>query len=292
MPSLEYAHVDVFAVAPLRGNSLPVFHDAPDLETATLLAITQELRHFEAIFLQPTDEANVVRARIFDLIEELPFAGHPLIGAAVVLQHRAAPATSGDWTFALSDRQVSVRVTHGADGYFGLLDQGAPRFLGTVETRTEIASAFGLGAQDLDDRLPIEVVSTGLDYMVIPLRPDRIGAARISTDITALMQEHGAQFAVLLDPAAREIRHWNNDGIVEDVATGSAAGVVGAYCHKHGITQPGEPLLLAQGRFAGRPSQLEVSAESEGGTITRILVGGPVAFVGRGVLDLAAEALA
>lgn len=292
MPSLDYVHVDVFADAPLRGNSLPVFYDARDLASSTLLAITQELRHFEAIFLQPTGEANVMRARIFDLFEELAFAGHPLIGAAAVLQHRAAPATSGEWTFALSDRQVRVRVTHGEHGYFGLLDQGAPRFLGTVNARAEIAAAFGLVGEDLDDRLPIEVASTGLDYMVIPLRPDRIGTARIGADITALLRGHGAQFAVLLDPAAREIRHWNNDGIVEDVATGSAAGVVGAYCRKHGITRPGEPLLLAQGRFAGRPSQLEVSAESEGQTITRVLVGGPVAFVGRGALDFIPEPLA
>ncbi|WP_421837374.1 PhzF family phenazine biosynthesis protein [Novosphingobium sp.] len=288
MPSLDYAHVDVFADAPLRGNSLPVFHDAPDLDDATLLAITQELRHFEAIFLQPTGEANLVRARIFDLIEELPFAGHPLIGAAAVLQHRAAPAASGEWTFALADRWVKVRVTYGDAGYFGLLDQGAPRFLGTVADRAEIAEAFGLAADDLDHSLPLEIASTGLDYMVIPLRPDRIGTARIGSDITVLMQRHGAQFAVLLDPATREMRHWNNDGIVEDVATGSAAGVVGAYCRKHGITRPGESLVLAQGRFAGRPSQLEVTAESEGETITRILVGGRVAFVGHGTLDLLA----
>ncbi|MFM9935022.1 MAG: PhzF family phenazine biosynthesis protein [Novosphingobium sp.] len=289
MPSLDYIHVDVFAAAPLCGNSLPVFHDAPDLDPPTLLAITQELRHFEAIFLQPTGEANIVRARIFDLFEELPFAGHPLIGAAAVLQHRAASATSGDWIFVLPDRQVRVQVTYGDGGYFGLLDQGAPRFIGTVGARGEVAEAFGLEVEDLDDRFPIEIAGTGLDYMVIPLRPDRIGNARIGADITALMCRHGAQFAVLLDAAAREIRHWNNDGIVEDVATGSAAGVVGAYCHKHGVSRPGEPLLLSQGRFAGRPSRIEVTAENEGETITRVLVGGRVAFVGRGTLDFIHE---
>lgn len=292
MPSLNYLHVDVFADAPFGGNSLPVFYDAPDLGCQALLAITQELRHFEAIFLQPTDASGVVRARVFDLFEELPFAGHPIIGAAAVLQHRTKPGTSGVWTLALPGRQVSVSVTYDGTRYSALLDQGAPAFLGTVSARREIAAAFGLEVADLDDRLPIEVASTGLRYVVVPVRPERIGAARIGTDITALVHRHGAQFAVLLDAAALEVRHWNNDGIVEDVATGSAAGVVGAYCHKHGLMKRGEPLALAQGRFTGRPSQLNVKVESDGNAIARVLVGGRVAFVGSGTLDLAPERLA
>ena len=84
-----YSHVDVFSRVPFGGNSLPVFHDAADLTASQMLRITQEMRHFEAVFLTPTDEPNTVGARIFDLFEELPFAGHPIIGAAAVLHRRS-----------------------------------------------------------------------------------------------------------------------------------------------------------------------------------------------------------
>ena len=79
--NLAYVHVDVFSHTPYSGNSLPVFLDASDLSTEQMPRITQEMRHFEAIFLAPTDHDHTVRARVFDLFEELPFAGHPLIGA-------------------------------------------------------------------------------------------------------------------------------------------------------------------------------------------------------------------
>ncbi|MGZ3585472.1 MAG: PhzF family phenazine biosynthesis protein, partial [Ktedonobacterales bacterium] len=88
--SLEYLHVDVFSHAPYSGNSLAVFPNASGLSRDQMLRITQELRHFESIFLEPADDSNTVRARIFDLFEELPFAGHPTIGAAAVLHHTAA----------------------------------------------------------------------------------------------------------------------------------------------------------------------------------------------------------
>ena len=86
--NLTYSHVDVFSRVPYGGNSLPVFPDAADLSAEQMLRITQEMRHFEAVFLLPTNEPGTVAARIFDLFEELPFAGHPIIGAAAVLHQR------------------------------------------------------------------------------------------------------------------------------------------------------------------------------------------------------------
>ena len=78
---LHYSHVDVFSAHPYSGNSLPVFMDSRGLSADQMLRITKELRHFEAIFLEPTDDPSAVRARVFDLFDELPFAGHPIIGA-------------------------------------------------------------------------------------------------------------------------------------------------------------------------------------------------------------------
>jgi predicted PhzF superfamily epimerase YddE/YHI9 len=114
--------------------------------------------------------------------------------------------------------------------------------------------------------------------------------ARITVDITEMLRQVNAQFAVLFDPTSPEIRHWNNDGVLEDVATGSAAGAVGAYALRHGLVPADETFVLNQGRFTGRPSRLSVRAEGSGQRIECIKVGGDVRFVGRGVLDVVPSA--
>ncbi|PEG39399.1 phenazine biosynthesis protein PhzF [Mycolicibacterium agri] len=282
---LVYRHVDVFSQIPFGGNSLPVFVDADGLTAAQMLRITAELRHFEAIFLQATDRPDTVRARIFDLFEELPFAGHPVIGAAAVLHERSATGGTKYWQFVLASRTVQVRTEVTDGGYTGWLDQGAPEFLGTVDERDRIARAFNLDANDLAPHLPLEVVSTGLRYLIVPIQAGALGKARITHDITELLHGYHAQFAVLLDESAVEIRHWNNDGATEDVATGSAAGTIGAYRLRHGLIRGGDTFILNQGRFTGRPSELSVQAEGSADRVESVSVGGNVAFVGYGVIE-------
>lgn len=282
MPSLDYLHVDVFAPRPYAGNSLPVFLDSRGLDARQMQAITQELRHFEAIFLTPTDDPHSVRARVFDMFEELPFAGHPVIGAAAALQATSGEREARTWTFELLDRSVSVEVHATEAGYHGLLDQGAAQFLGATTDRPVVAAAFGLSAEDLDPAVPLAIVSTGLRYLIIPVRPGVLSRAAIGADITAMVQGVGAQYAVLFDEAALEVRHWNNDGLVEDIATGSAAGTIGAYRLRHGRAQPGEGFMLNQGRFTGRPSRLFVESHGSAEEVHSVKVGGEVAIVGRG----------
>jgi PhzF family phenazine biosynthesis protein len=284
VPPLTYRHVDVFAPRPYAGNSLAVFADSGGLDARQMLAITRELRHFEAIFLTPTDDLRRFGARIFDLFEELPFAGHPIIGAAAMLHDAGDNGDRAEWTFDLAHKSVTVATTRTATGLFGLLDQGAAEFLGEVANRDAVAAAFDLGSDDLDASLPLAVVSTGLCYLIIPVRPGALDRARIGTDISGLVQGVGAQFAVLLDEAALEVRHWNNDGVVEDVATGSAAGTIGAYRLRHCAAPSGQPFTLHQGRFAGRPSRLTVEPWGSGDQVS-VKVGGDVAVVGRGWLE-------
>jgi PhzF family phenazine biosynthesis protein len=282
--SLAYSHVDVFSRVPLGGNSLPVFSDAADLSAQQMLRITQELRHFEAIFLQATDEPSTVRARIFDLFSELPFAGHPIIGAAAVLHRQSGAASAQRWRFQLPGKAVDITTHTTAEGFSGWLNQGTPEFLGVVDDRGTIAPAFNLEERDLGADLPMEVVSTGLRYLIVPVRPGVLARARISLDITELLQGFGAQFAVLLDETAVEVRHWNNDGVIEDVATGSAAGTIGAYRLRHGLVGDGETFTLNQGRFTGRPSELYVRPEGSRNRVDTVHVGGDVAFVGHGTI--------
>jgi len=115
----NYIHVDVFSEVPFSGNSLAVFPDARGLTTAQMLRITQELRHFETVFFEPTDDPGTVRARIFDLIEELPFAGHPLIGGGAVLHQSCGRADPQTWCIELQEKTVSVTTHRTARGYYG-----------------------------------------------------------------------------------------------------------------------------------------------------------------------------
>lgn len=161
-----------------------------------------------------------------------------------------------------------------------MLDQGAPEFLGYIKARTDAAAAFSLAPEDLHPDLPLEVVSTGLRCLIVPVRVGALETAKIDRDLTAWLGAIGAQFAVLFDPSAPEIRHWNNDGIPEDVATGSAAGTIGAYALRYGLARAGEEFILYQVRFTGRPSELRVTAHE--GTVS---VGGDVAFVEAGMLN-------
>jgi PhzF family phenazine biosynthesis protein len=170
--SLAFVHVDVFTRTPYSGNSLVVFPDARGLAAPQMLRITQEMRHFESIFLEPTDRQNRVSARVFDLFEELPFAGHPVIGAAAVL-HRTAggDVASRNRTIALRNQDVTVATEDSDEGVYGLLDQGAAELLGLVDDRATVAAAWGLSEGDLQSDLPIEVMSTGLRYLIVPAPP-------------------------------------------------------------------------------------------------------------------------
>lgn len=284
--SLEYFHVDVFSRAPYCGNSLPVFPDASGLTTRQMFCLTQELRHFEAIFLEPSTGVNTVRARIFDLREELPFAGHPVLGAAAILHHTSGRGTAQTWQIELPGKVVSITTERTRYGYTGLLDQGTPEFLGVVTERELFARAFGFASEELHPDLPLEVVSTGLRYLILPVRTGVLERAHIRHDITERLREVNAQFAVLFDEATLEIRHWNNDGLLEDIATGSAAGTIGAYCLRHELVRGGECFTLKQGRFLGRPSLLHVQPEGTPQAVQTVKVGGDIVLVGHGALEV------
>lgn len=281
---LHYVHVDVFSERPFSGNSLPVFPAADGLSTDQMVQVTRELRHFEAAFLTRSTDPVTVRARVFDLVGELPFAGHPVIGAAVVVHRAAAAPDPSTWRFELTGRTVTVEVTRTGTGFHGRLDQGAAEFFDAAPDRAEFADLFGLHVDDLDDTLPLEVGSTGLRYLVVPVSGMALDRARVRADLTEALTSVGAEFAVLLNDRTAEIRHWNNDGIVEDVATGSAAGVIGAYRVRHRRVPPGLAFSLHQGRFAGRPSVLTVEAHGSPEKITSVKVGGHVSIVGQGTL--------
>jgi len=296
---MQYFHVDVFSSQPYSGNSLAVFPDAADAADAADLTddltaeqmarITRELRHFESIFLFPDgdgDDAHRRHARVFDLFEELDFAGHPVLGAACVLHERHGDDSPQTWTLRLAARTVQVTTRRQGPGSFSaVLDQGRAEFYNEV-AGTAAAAWFGLDDKDLDPDLPPQVVSTGLRYLILPVRAGALERARIAIpDLENRLDALGAQFAYLLDVAAMEGRHWNNDGLVEDVATGSAAGCVAAYLRCHDRLGDGETATLHQGRYLGRPSTITIRAHGTGVDVPSVEVGGDVVVVGTGTLD-------
>ncbi|WP_460070422.1 PhzF family phenazine biosynthesis protein [Streptomyces sp. YKOK-I1] len=292
---MRYHHVDVFTGLPYSGNSLAVFPDRAGLTGDQMQRITQELRHFESVFLarEETMDGPVWEARVFDLAEELDFAGHPVIGAACVLHALHGSGEGGRereracWTLRLKARTVTVATERRGPGrYAGVLDQGRAVFLGCPDPAraAEIAGWFGLEAGDLDPDLPPEVVSTGLRYLVLPVRAGVLERARIASDITGRLTGLGARFAYVLDATGMEARHWNNDGLTEDVATGSGAGCAAAHLRRYGRIGDGEAVTLRQGRFTGRAGEMTISARGHGEDIPSVRVGGEVAFVGEGLL--------
>jgi PhzF family phenazine biosynthesis protein len=282
MLDLEYRHVDVFSRRALRGNGLMVVLNAASMPAAVMQDLTREVRQFETAFLTEVDlAAGYARLRIFTEDEELDFAGHPVLGAAAVL-HTLLPVADEEQTWALTVAQRTIEVrTRGAAGWIdATMDQGVPHFGPAIPggQARAYSDALNLAPGQLHPALPMQVVSTGLPYLIVPVQGG-LERARIShLRFDELLAASGAKFVYVLDPDRPEGRTWDNAGRIEDVATGSAAGPAAGYLLRHGVRHHGEPLLIHQGRFTGRPSTIEVRPEPDG----RLLVGGPVAPVASG----------
>jgi trans-2,3-dihydro-3-hydroxyanthranilate isomerase len=188
----------------------------------------------------------------------------------VLHERHAAKETSRSWVFVIAGREIAVRSRRTERYYEAEMNQGSPALGSPLASRdaAPFADALSLGGADLHS-LPMQVVSTGLPYLIVPVSQG-LERARV-----------GAKFVYVFHPDEREGRTWDNAGAVEDVATGSAAGPAAAYLAAHGLAAQDESIVIKQGRFLGRPSQIAVTPDSRG----ELWVGGPVAPVARGVLD-------
>ena len=259
MLDLEYRHVDVFSRRALRGNGLVVVLGAAGLPAAVMQDVTREVRQFETAFLGGVDlPGRSARLRIFTEDEELDFAGHPVLGAAAVL-HTLVPAAEAEesWALAVAQRTVQVR-TRGADRWVdATMDQGVPT-LGpaiTGELAEAYRDALNLPRGHLHPALPMQVVSTGLPYLIVPVQSG-LDDARIShPGFEALLEASGAKFVYVLDPDRPEGRTWDNAGRVEDVATGSAAGPAAATCCTTASVPPRNPSWSSRAGSPGGPAR-------------------------------------
>jgi PhzF family phenazine biosynthesis protein len=282
-------HVDVFSAAPLAGNPLPVVVSADALPEEQMTRLAIEMRQFETVFLHDVDEREcVAAARIFTPHGELPFAGHPLIGAAAVLHAGRGEASTGEWTLRLGDRRVRLRCD-GADWPITVEMNQGPGSVGATlgdELTLALLHAVGLLPEDRHGHLPAQVISTGLPLILLPLRQGLERASIDTTGLDPILAATATSFVYLLDPETLEGRSWDDAGLVEDVATASAAGPIARYLRHHGVVDH-DAFVVRQGRHTGRPSEMQVRLDRAteeiwvGGQVSALLEGRLIAAAGR-----------
>jgi trans-2,3-dihydro-3-hydroxyanthranilate isomerase len=284
---------DVFSAKPLEGNSLAVFSDARGLSDGEMQAIAKEMNLSETTFIFPrdreTERQRGVRVRIFTVEEELPFAGHPTLGTAFALRGEGG---AQEVTLELNVGKVPVRFEEtSGQPTFGEMIQKDPVF-GMQHDREAVARATGLNIDDFDASLPIETVSTGLPYTVVPLRSLAV-IQNLRIDLRRAddyLSKTGGKFLYFVtretvDPAAglhARMLFYNG----EDPATGSAAGCTAAWMVAHGVAEPEQHMLIEQGIEMRRPSRIFVRASRSDNRIVNVRVGGNAVEVIRGEVFL------
>lgn len=285
---MRYFHVDVFSSEPLCGNGLTVVFPQESLSDRTLLDITREFRQFETIFIYPLNADGSYPIRIFTVDEELDFAGHPIIGAGAVAHRLFNPDESeANISFSAGERRIQVHSRITGTGCRVTMNQGEPRFVRQIDASRhgEIAEALNLSPDDLDADYPLEVVSTGLPYLLVPLRRNLAACRIVRADFEAFLSSFAAKFVYVFETPTLECRTWDNIAHTEDAATGSAAGPLCAYLVKHNWKKRHEAIALQQGRFVGRPSVITGWLERIGDR-DAVFVAGDVAFFASGTISL------
>jgi trans-2,3-dihydro-3-hydroxyanthranilate isomerase len=265
--------LDVFTSRQFAGNPLAVVTDGDGISTERMQAIAREMNLSETVFVQrPSHDRALARLRIFTTTQELPLAGHPVIGTWFLLAMLGVvPHNEG--TVRVTQEvgagllPVDVEFANGRPSRVTMVQKPARFFPARVPTKA-LMEALGLRAGDLHTKLPLEYVSTGIFNLMVPLR-SRAALKRIRLDIHALahlIAEHGTLAYCFAagrrgEVFARGMVPW---ALYEDPATGSAAGSLAAYLVQQGKLGLGENLDIHQGIEMGRPSEIQVQVERAG----------------------------
>ena len=282
-PTHPYEILDVFTAVPLEGNPLAVFTEAELIPSRLMQAAARELHLSETVFLLPGDGACDAVARIFTPAAELPFAGHPVLGAAFVVGQRQDLDTVRLLT---GSGIVPVRLEreHGQIVY-GEMEQPLPTVSGYENAQALLAA---LGVQEA--ALPVELYVNGPEHVMVALdSPEQVAAltpnhfelAKFKGNLTI------SCFAMAGDGAVKTRVFCPGVGVIEDPATGSAAGPLALHLARHGWIEFGQTLEITQGVELKRPSRLVSRVDGARDRTERIVVGGPAVFVAHGHFRLA-----
>ena len=280
--------VDVFAEEPYAGNQLAVVRDAGALSDETLQKIALEMNYSETTFILSEEEREGgYDVRIFTPGGEVPFAGHPTLGTAVVIRNEILTGSEPSITLNLKAGKILVTF-----GEFPWMRQLPPTF-GNEYDPTRMAAALSLEASDLDERYPVQEVSMGLPAIIVPLK-SLAALKRCRVDRRLYREVAGAAknlYVFCPEPHAANSggelsarMFADGRGVSEDPATGSAAGCLAAYLLRHRYLGDGPvDTKVEQGYEIQRPSFLYLRAGSDSDGIN-VFVGGKVRMVARGEL--------
>ena len=276
MATFRYVIADVFTDVPLAGNQVAVFTDARDIPEGRLQPLAREINYSETVFVYPAAGDGHARIRIFTPNNELPFAGHPILGTAFVL---AQPLQLEEIHLETGRGLVPVRLDRdGPRVAFGWMRQPEPTWE-PFERAEELCRILGATPTDL----PLELYRQGPGHVLVEL-----GSAE---EVAALTPDFGALARFMDEGAAvfaRDGDRWKLRvfvpayGIAEDPATGSAAGPLALHLARHGRIAFGDEIVIGQGVEIGRPSTLHAVARSP----DDIEVGGSAVVVARGEFRL------
>ena len=301
----EFIQLDVFTQTPLAGNPLAVFPDARGLNDQEMQALGREMNLSETTFIFPRDIATEAKAgkkvRIFTVEQELPFAGHPTLGTALYLYasdvNQKKPA---EISLDLKAGKIPVRFTAESENagrdrvdgeVFGEMRQRDPEF-GSALSRDEVARVIGIAVDEIPSEWPIQPVSTGLTFTIVPFRNRQtLSDLKFSyTQAADFLKSSSANFFYFLCPERREGRLEARARMFfyggEDPATGSAAGCAASWMVQHGVAKSDEQVVIRQGIECRRPSEMHVRATRKEGRVSNVRVGGYAMEILRGTVAL------
>jgi trans-2,3-dihydro-3-hydroxyanthranilate isomerase len=314
--SYPFIQLDVFTDQPFCGNPLAVFPKVDDLTDEQMQQIAREMNLSETVFVfPPRDESTLRRLRIFTPATELPFAGHPVVGTWHCLALEGVvplPEGGSGWTrikqeVGIGVLPVDIEFKDG-DPERVVMTQGKFAIVGEIDDwqeQAEIARALGLAREDLDETLPIQLVSTGNTMLLVPVRSlADLGHCRVNLPLLSEIYQRSDSLGdasatgcyaftretIEIGEARAHARFFVGQNIGEDPATGSAAGPLGGYLVYHGAAgvDPVDGVYrfaIEQGDFINRPSRIGVEVRGESGKIEQVRVGGTSVVVARGELE-------
>jgi trans-2,3-dihydro-3-hydroxyanthranilate isomerase len=307
----RFVQLDVFTETPFAGNSLAVFPEAQGLSDDAMMKIAREMNLSETVFVLPSNSKEVLRKlRIFTPTREIPFAGHPIVGTWNALAREAVvplPEGGNGWTrihqeVGIGILPVDIEFKEGqpvrvvmTQGKFQILDE-----IDSGEEQAEIARALGRNREDLDESLPIQVITTGLSFLAVPIRSlADLRDCKVDGSLLAEIYTKCGGTGCLVftretlevgDSRAHARMFAPADNIPEDPATGSACGALGGYLVHHAAIQvePEEDkytFVIEQGDFIHRPSRIGLEVTGARGEIRQVRIGGPSVLVARGEVE-------
>ncbi len=289
IPKCKFFIVDVFAERKFEGNQLAVFLCEEKIPDAEMQKIAKEMNYSETTFITSIEDYSV---RIFTPTVELPFAGHPTLGTAYVLQKEIIQSNIKNILLNLKSGQIPVSFKYKSGNVDEIwMDQNVPTFTKLFDPEL-ILGVLNLKEDDIDIRFPIHEVSTGLPFIIVPLKKlDALKRAKVDKEkYFDVIKNTNAEAILIFCPEARKkenqlsVRVFTDVPGFEDPATGSGNGCLAAYLVKHKYFEKDDvDIRVEQGYEVGRPSLLLLRAKENEGVIS-VSVGGKAFIIAKGQL--------